>query len=60
MNDELFGSDLYAIPPDAWDRQIEEDARSGLLHAFYQALQGENDRHADIPLDEVLDQKKLS
>jgi hypothetical protein len=45
---------------DAWDRQIEDDARSGRLDAFYQRLQQENKGESDIPLDEVLNQEKLS
>jgi hypothetical protein len=45
---------------DAWDRQIEEDARSGRLDAFYQSLQQENEGQTDIPLDEVLHQEELS
>lgn len=46
--------------PDAWDRQIEEDARSGRLDTFYQRLERENEGQADIPLDEVLKNDKLS
>jgi hypothetical protein len=45
---------------DAWDRQIEEDARSGRLDTFYQSLQQENEGQPDIPLDEVLNQEELS
>jgi hypothetical protein len=45
---------------DAWDRQIEADAQSGRLDAFYQRLQQENAGEPDIPLDEVLNQEKLS
>jgi hypothetical protein len=45
---------------DAWDRQIEKDARSGRLDALYQRLKGENEGHAHIPLDEVLDDEKFS
>jgi hypothetical protein len=45
---------------DAWDRQIEEDARDGRLDAFYQSLQHENEGQPDITLDEVLHQEELS
>lgn len=49
-----------AFDADAWDRQIEQDARNGRLDAFYQSLQHENEGQPDTPLDEVLNQKKLS
>jgi hypothetical protein len=45
---------------DAWDRQIEDDARSGRLDVFYQRLQKENGGEPDVPLNEVLDKEKLS
>ncbi len=45
---------------DEWDRQIEEDARSGKLDALYERLQGENRNEPDVPLDDFLDEKKLS
>ncbi len=45
---------------DAWDQQIDEDARSGKLDAFYRSLQHENEGQPDVPLNEVLDQEKLS
>jgi uncharacterized protein YehS (DUF1456 family) len=43
----------------AWDRQIEEDARSGRLDGLYQKLQAENDGHPRIPLDEVINHQAL-
>ena len=43
-----------------WDRQIEEDARSGKLREFYERLQSENQGQDNVPLDEFLDQKELS
>lgn len=43
---------------EAWDRQIEADATSGRLDALYARLTGEDD--AKVPLDEVLDDRKLS
>ena len=45
---------------DAWDRQIADDARNGRLDAIYQRLQKENEGKPDVPLNEVLDQEKLS
>lgn len=42
-----------------WDRQIEEDARSGRLQEFYERLQQENVGEPDISLDEVLDDEEL-
>jgi hypothetical protein len=45
---------------DAWDRQIEADARSGKLDALYARLEQENRGQPEIPLDEVLDDGKLS
>jgi len=49
-----------AFDADAWDREIEEDAASGRLGALYDRLQAENEGEPEIPLDEVLDEKKLS
>ncbi len=46
--------------PDAWDRRIEGDARSGRLDAFYYSLQHENEDQPDIPLDQVLNKEELS
>jgi hypothetical protein len=45
---------------DAWDKQIEEDARTGRLDAFYKSLERENEGQPDIPLDEVLNKEELS
>lgn len=43
-----------------WDRQIEEDAQSGKLRELYQRLQSENQGQSNVPLDEFLDNEKLS
>jgi hypothetical protein len=43
-----------------WDRQIEEDARSGRLEKLYRHLQKENAGQPGIPLDDFLDDEKLS
>ena len=43
-----------------WDRQIAEDAYNGRLDPLYERLQKENEGHADVPLDAVLDEEKLS
>lgn len=45
---------------EAWDRQLEEDAASGRLDALYARLTGEEDAASKVPLDEVLDDRKLS
>ncbi len=43
-----------------WDRQIEEDARSGKLREVYERLKSENQGQPNIPLDEFLHNEKLS
>jgi hypothetical protein len=43
-----------------WDRQIEEDAESGQLHKLYKQLQSEHSGQPSVPLDEFLDNEKLS
>jgi hypothetical protein len=43
-----------------WDQQIEEDAESGKLRKLYQRLQSENKSQPAVPLDEILDNEKLS
>ena len=45
---------------DAWDRQIEADAKNGRLEAMYRRLMNEEGEGPLIPLDEVLDNEKLS
>ena len=44
---------------DAWDRQMEEDARSGRLDAFHQSLQHENEGQPEMPLNDVLNKEEL-
>ena len=44
----------------AWDRQIEADGQNGRLDALYARLASENRGQPEIPLDEVLDDGKLS
>jgi hypothetical protein len=43
-----------------WDRQIEEDAQSGKLCEVYERMKSENQGHPNIPLDNFLDNEKLS
>ena len=43
-----------------WDRQIEEDTQSGRLREAYERLQTENQGQSEVPLDEFLDDEKLS
>jgi hypothetical protein len=43
-----------------WDRQIEEDARSGKLREVYQRLESENQDRPEVPFDDFLHDEKLS
>lgn len=43
-----------------WDRQIETDAGNGRLRAAYERLKLESQGQPSIPLDEFLDNEKLS
>ncbi|HTV39274.1 MAG TPA: hypothetical protein VMF08_01755 [Candidatus Sulfotelmatobacter sp.] len=43
-----------------WDLQIEEDARSGKLREAYKRLKEEGAGEPNIPLDDFLDDEKLS
>jgi hypothetical protein len=43
-----------------WDRQIKQDAQSGKLRGLYERLQSENRGQPKVPLDEFLDNEKLS
>jgi len=43
-----------------WDQQIEEDAQSGKLREVYRRLESENQGQPDLPLDDFLDDEKLS
>ena len=45
---------------DEWDRQIEEDAHNGKLQALHDRLEAENRGQPEVPLDDFLDEKKLS
>lgn len=45
---------------EAWDRQIEEDAKNGKLEAAYSRLMKEEGGRPRVALDEVLDDSKLS
>ena len=45
---------------EAWDRQIESDATTGRLDAFYERLQKENAAEPPMALHDFLDDKKLS
>jgi hypothetical protein len=45
---------------ETWDRQIEADAQSGKLDTLYARLEKENRGQPEVPLDEVLDDGKLS
>ena len=43
-----------------WDRQIEEDCQSGKLHEMYERLRSEHQGQSDVPLNDFLDDTKLS
>jgi len=43
-----------------WDQQIEEDAQNGKLREVYRRLESENQGQPETPLDEFLDDEKLS
>jgi len=43
-----------------WDEQLEEDAQNGKLKKLFEKLQKENQGQPEIPLDEVLNDAKLS
>ena len=43
-----------------WDRQIEEDVASGALDRAYSRLMKEGGGQPEVPLDEVLDDRKFS
>lgn len=45
--------------PDAWDRQLEQDAGNGRLDAFYQRLWRENEGEPDLLLNDILNKEKL-
>lgn len=50
---------LRAKHAEAWDRQIEEDAKSGQLDALYARVVAEDAGQPDRPLNEILDEGKL-
>lgn len=43
-----------------WDCQIETDAQNGKLHDAYERLKAEDQGQPAVPLDDFLDDKKLS
>jgi len=43
-----------------WDRQIEEDASRGKLRKLYEQLQAEDQDRTKVPLNDFLDDEKLS
>lgn len=51
---------MKEIDAEAWDRQIEGDANSGRLEAAFARLMEEEGDQPAVPLDEVLDNPKLS
>jgi hypothetical protein len=51
---------LRARHAEEWDRQIEDDARSGKLREAYERLRKEDQTESEMPLDEFLDDEKFS
>ncbi|MGH8017410.1 MAG: hypothetical protein ACREIA_03840 [Opitutaceae bacterium] len=51
---------LRAKYADAWDRQIEEDAKAGRLDFLWEEAKKEIAEGKTRPIDEVLDDPKLS
>jgi hypothetical protein len=45
---------------DEWDRQIDEDAKSGKLDLLYDRLKKEDGTESTVSLDDFLDNEKLS
>jgi hypothetical protein len=43
-----------------WDQQIKEDSESGKLREVYERLRQENEGQSVVPLNEFLDDEKLS
>ncbi len=44
---------------ETWDREMEEDAKSGRLDALHARLEQENTDEPDVPLDDFLDRGKF-
>ena len=51
---------MFERDAEAWDREMEEDAKSGRLDALHARLEQENAGEPEVPLDDFLDQGKLS
>jgi len=44
---------------EAWDRELEEDVKSGRLDRLYARLEKENTGEEEIPLNDFLDQSQF-
>jgi hypothetical protein len=44
---------------ETWDREMEEDAKSGSLDAMHARFEQENAGEPEVPLDDFLDQGKF-
>ena len=42
-----------------WDREMEEDAKSGRLNALHARLEQENAGKSEVPLNDLLDEGKF-
>jgi hypothetical protein len=47
---------MQARDAEIWDREMEEDAKSGRLDALHARLEQENVGEPEVPLDDFLDQ----
>ena len=50
---------MQARDAEIWDREMEEDAKSGRLEALHARLEQENAGEPEVPLDDFLDQGKF-
>ena len=50
---------MQARDAEIWDREMEEDAKSGGLDALHARLEQENAGEPEVPLDDFLDQGKF-
>jgi hypothetical protein len=50
---------MQARDAEIWDREMEEDAKSGRLDALHARLEQENAGEPEVPLDDFLDHGKF-
>ncbi len=52
-------SRLKARSEDEWDRQMEDDAKTGRLDRLFARMEEESAGQPEVPLDDFLDQSQL-